>query len=127
MEIAAFQDIQHLNMLTLIPATGYHLALHFSLFNADLPLSAKTYQLGGSQTLSFSYAGGNASCVIFAMRDSNAGIYLCDNWNHVVTAKDFANLNVSISNKTVTIQNNNTNMAISIIVLIANNMPLTQA
>lgn len=97
------------------------------LTNADLPLSAKTYQLGGSQTLSFSYAGGNASCVIFAMRDSNAGIYLCDNWNHVVTAKDFANLNVSISNKTVTIQNNNTNMAISIIVLIANNMPLTQA
>ena len=95
--------------------------------NADLPLSAKTYQLGGSQTLSFSYAGGNASCVIFAMRDSNAGIYLCDNWNNVVTAKDFANLNVSISNKTVTIQNNNANMAISIIVLIANNMPITQA
>ena len=97
------------------------------LTNADLPLSAKTYQLGGSQTLSFSYAGGNASCVIFAMRDSNAGIYLCDNWNNVVTAKDFANLNVSISNKTVTIQNNNANMAISIIVLIANNMPITQA
>lgn len=95
--------------------------------NADLPLSAKTYQLGGSQTLSFSYAGGNASCLIFAVRDSNAGIYLCDNWNNVVTAKDFANLNVSISNKTVTIQNNNANMAISIIVLIANNMTLTQA
>lgn len=38
MEIAAFQDIQHLNMLTLIPATGYHLALHFSLFNADLKI-----------------------------------------------------------------------------------------
>lgn len=95
--------------------------------NADLPLSAKTYQLGGNQELSFSYAGGNASCLIFAVRDSNAGIYLCDNWNYVVTAKDFANLNVSVSNKTVTIQNNNANMAISIIVLIANNMPLTQA
>ena len=95
--------------------------------NADLPLSAKTYQLGGGQTLSFSYAGGNASCLIFAVRDSNAGIYLCDNWNQVVTAKDFANLNVSISNKTVTIQNNNANMAISIIVLIANNMPIAQA
>ena len=95
--------------------------------NADLPLSAKTYQLGGSQTLSFSYAGGNASCLIFAVRDSNAGIYLCDNWDNVVTAKDFANLNVSASNKTVTIQNNNASFAINVIVLIANNIPIARA
>lgn len=95
--------------------------------NADLPLSAKTYQLGGNQELSFSYAGGNASCLIFAVRDSNAGIYFCDNWNYVVTAKDFANLNVSVSNKTVTIQNNNASFAINVIVLIANNIPVIQA
>ena len=48
-------------------------------------------------------------CILFAVRDSNCGVYAFDTWNGMSTIKDNPNLEVSVeSNRTITVKNNGT-------------------
>ena len=88
--------------------------------NADLPLSARTYQIAGSGNASFTY-GEYMSCIIFINRGTDiSGLYLCDSWSDVAAIKTAKNVDVTASSKTVTIQNNNS-IAVNVLVLMVNN------
>lgn len=94
-----------------------------NLTNSDLPMTGKIYQLGAGAKVLFDYSGGNQACIVYAMRGAKIGIYMFDNWNAKATINDYPELAITVSNKVVTMQNNDT-VSISIIVLIADSMPL---